>query len=314
MKSSRKGEKTNITFLIFAFNEEKRIEYPVKNFLPYGDVLVLDNLSTDKTTETAKKLGARVNRFRRDGKPFAERPEIVNRIYKDVKTDWVFWGMVDEMVPKICLELYRKIAAEGKYKVVVQKKKTLMFDDKSEFLPCDITVNFFRKDSIDFRNNKIHQTGRFADHVKPGEVLYLPPIDEYSVYHFSNYVTENLLTNFNIYTTEHARYISANNLELRIIIEPIITFFTHYIWGGAIWHGIRGIIVSLQYTYYSFIVLTKAYELKYNINLDSQEQNYARGKKELLKKSPKTNFLKKLKANLWITILSRIHKYHKFKK
>lgn len=314
MKSSIKGEKTNITFLIFAFNEEKRIEYPVKNFLPYGDVLVLDNLSTDKTTETAKKLGARVNRFRRDGKPFAERPEIVNRIYKDVKTDWVFWGMVDEMVPKICLELYRKIAAEGKYKVVVQKKKTLMFDDKSEFLPCDITVNFFRKDSIDFRNNRIHQTGRFANHVKPGEVLYLPPIDEYSVYHFSNYVTENLLTNFNIYTTEHARYISANNLELRIIIEPIITFFTHYIWGGAIWYGIRGIIVSLQYTYYSFIVLTKAYELKYNINLDSQEQNFARGKKELLKKSPKTNFLKKLKASLWITILSRIHKYHKFKK
>jgi len=314
MQQKNSSKKSNITFLIFTFNEEKRIEYPVKNFLPYGDVLLLDNLSTDKTGEIAKKLGARVSRFRRDGKSFVERPEIVNRIYKDVKTDWIFWGMADEMVAKTCLELYKKIASENKYKVVVQKKKTLLFDENSEFLPCDITINFFRKDSIDFRNNKIHQTGRFADHVKPSEILYLSPIDEYSVYHFSNYITENLIRNFNIYTSEQAKNISFKNLEIRIVIEPIITFFTHYIWGGAIWRGIKGVIVSLQYTYYSFIVLTKAYELKYNINLDTQERKYVRGKRALLKKSPKTNLLKKIVARLWISILSRIHKYYKFRR
>ncbi|MBI4225979.1 hypothetical protein HY612_02595 [Candidatus Roizmanbacteria bacterium] len=314
MLEKNRIKKSNITFLIFAFNEEKRIEYPVKCFLPYGDVLIIDNLSTDRTCEIAKNLGASVIRFRREIGTFAETPEVVDRIYKNVKTDWVFWGMADEMVPKTCLELYKKIASENKYKVVVQKKKTLLFDEKSEFLPCDITVNFFRKDSIDFRNNRIHQTGKFAKHVKPDEILYLPPIDEYSVYHFSNYITENLVRNFNIYTTEHAKNISHKNLEIRIILEPMITFVTHYLQGGAIWRGIRGLIVSLQYSYYSFLALVKAYELKYNINLITQERNFAVVKKELLKTSPKSSLFKRIRANLWIYFLSKVHKYYKFRK
>jgi len=50
---------SNITFIIFTYNEEKRIEYPVKCFLPYGEILVFDNYSTDKTREIVKKLGAK---------------------------------------------------------------------------------------------------------------------------------------------------------------------------------------------------------------------------------------------------------------
>lgn len=314
MLEKNRSKKSNTTFLIFTFNEEKRIEYPIRCFLPYGDILVVDNLSTDKTCEIAKNLGAEVIRFKRDDETIAETPDVVDRVYKNVRTDWVFWGMVDEMVPKTCLELYKKIASERKFKVVLQKKKTLLFDEKSEFLPCDVTVNFFRKDSIDFKNNRIHQTGRFAKHVKPSEILYLPPIDEYSVYHFSNYITKNLVRNFNIYTSVQAKNISPKNLETRIIFEPFITFFTHYFWGGAIWRGIRGLIVSVQYSYYSFLALVKAYELTNKITLESQEENYRRGKEQLLKKSPKTSFFKKIYATMWISILSKIHKYYKFRK
>ena len=52
--------KNNITFVIFTYNEEKRIEYPIRNFINYGNVIIIDNFSTDKTKEIAEKLWAKV--------------------------------------------------------------------------------------------------------------------------------------------------------------------------------------------------------------------------------------------------------------
>jgi glycosyltransferase involved in cell wall biosynthesis len=48
--------KNNITFVLFAYNEEKRIEYPIRNFIKYGEVIVIDNFSTDKTKKVAEQL------------------------------------------------------------------------------------------------------------------------------------------------------------------------------------------------------------------------------------------------------------------
>jgi glycosyltransferase involved in cell wall biosynthesis len=48
--------KNNITFVIFAFNEEKRIAYSIRNFINYGEVVVIDNFSSDRTVEISEGL------------------------------------------------------------------------------------------------------------------------------------------------------------------------------------------------------------------------------------------------------------------
>ena len=64
--------KSNITFIIGTLNEEKRIAYPLKSFLPYGDVLVVDHYSTDGTVEVAAegdegKINELIDLFHKEG-------------------------------------------------------------------------------------------------------------------------------------------------------------------------------------------------------------------------------------------------------
>ncbi|MEK7177813.1 MAG: glycosyltransferase [Patescibacteria group bacterium] len=304
--------KSNIIFIIFTYNEEKRIEYPIRCFLPYGEVIVSDDSSTDNTVKIAEKLGAKVIK-RKTHLPFVENKEETEFIFSHVKTDWVFWGFADEIVPKKCLDLIKKISLETKYKIVVQKRKTMLYDPESEFVPVDVSVNFFRKDSLDFSTNTIHQMGKFASHVKPDEVLYLPPIDEYSVYHYSRYNTESIINNLNTYSSLHARSASEKLIGMKMIFFPTFTFLKIYFLEGAIRYGLKGLIVSIQYAIYFFMVYAKAYENSQNVTLDSIESKFAVSKKNILKKSPKTSLLKIYLSKIWILFISKIHKFYKFK-
>ena len=91
MRYKSKKRKSNITFIIGTFNEEKRVAYPIKSFLPYGDVLVVDNYSSDKTVEVARSLGAKVVRRKNEG--WLDNEEAVNFALKYVKTDCTFWWL-----------------------------------------------------------------------------------------------------------------------------------------------------------------------------------------------------------------------------
>lgn len=304
---------SNITFILFTQNEEKRIEYPIKCYLPYGDVLISDDNSTDKTVAIAEKLGAKVIK-RRTKTAFVENKEEADFIFKHVKTAWVFWGFADEMVPKSCLDLYAKIAKENKYKIVVQNRKTIIYGDESVIVPGLINVKFFKKDAIDFTNNKIHQLGKFTTNVRPEDLLYLSPIDEYSVHHFSTDITERFIPKYNLYTSIQATDMESKISPINVAIVPFITFLIHYILLGAWRYGIRGFIVSVRGAIYSFLVYSKKYEIDNQINFETMENKFAKKKKILLTKSPKSNIFNKLWAQMIVIPLSGLHKYYKFRK
>lgn len=79
-----------ITFVLFMFNEEARIERAVRNFLPYGRVLVVDNHSTDRTVEIAKSLGADVLLHKNQG--WVEDEHTTSVVKSVVQTPWLYWG------------------------------------------------------------------------------------------------------------------------------------------------------------------------------------------------------------------------------
>ena len=306
---------SNITFVIFTQNEEKRIEYPIRCFLPYGNVLISDDHSTDNTVKIARKLGAEViNRKTYEKHLQVENEEEANYIFKHVKTDWVFWGFADTMVPKTCLELYVKTANENKYKVVVQKLKTLLYDNREYFSSINVTTRFFRKDSMDFKNNPIHQTGKYKNHVKPTDILYLPPIDEYSIYHFSTDTTPSILSKINLYTSIQASSSSAKFLGVKIILLPLLYFLNTYILSGGFKNGVQGFIVAVQYSFfYPILVYSKVYENEHNLTPELIEKKFSHTKRGLLVESPKSNIIKKIIASAKNALVSRMHIFYKFR-
>ncbi|MBI4009519.1 glycosyltransferase [Candidatus Roizmanbacteria bacterium] len=315
MKKNRL-KKSNITFVIFTYNEEKRIAYPIKCYLPYGDVLISDDSSIDNTVKIAEKLGARVIKRGHHGASFVETKAESDFVLSHVKTDWVFWGFADEMVPKTCLNIYKKIAQENKYKVVVQKRKTLMYDGESEFFPAigSVEIKFYKKGSMDYSNNTIHQSGRFAHHVRPQEILYLSPLDEYSVYHFSPFTTETQIKTISSYYLAHAKTLANNISNLKIVFNPLFLFFTVYILQGAWMRGIKGFIVAMQSMFYTYMISTKAWELKNDITWDSMEKKYRIAKEKMLISSPKSSIFRKVWAYIIMLMVSRLHKWYKFRK
>ena len=305
-------KKANITFIIFTYNEEKRIEYPVKCFLPYGEVLVFDNYSTDKTREIVEKLGAKAILINKSNVIFDETEKVVNFVFKHVKTDWVFWGFADDMTPKTCLDLYKKVSQENKFKIVVQKRKTLMFDGKSELDPGFITCKFFRKDSLDFTDNTMHQMGKFKSHVKPADILYLPPLDEFATYHFSRDIMADVIEKINRSSSEQVKTMHGKTSTIRIFLDPLITFIIAYFLYGLFRFGTRGFIVAMRHMMSRYALMAKKYEQDNNLTLVTIEDNFKQEKQKLLSKSPRSNLRQKIWAYVIIFFLSRLHLWYKF--
>lgn len=306
-------QSSNITFILFTQNEEKRIEYPIKCFLPYGEVIVSDDNSTDNTVNIARKLGARVIK-RKSHTAYVENKEETDFIFKQIKTDWVFWGFADNMVPKTCLDLYVKIAKENKYKIVVQKLKTLLYENREYFTHVNVATKFFRKDAVDFSNNVIHQIGKYAKHVKPNDILYLPPINEYSIYHFSTQTTTSIMAAANNYSTAHAKTTPTKFLGIKTILFSFLYFLHIYILNGAFRYGFEGFFVAVQYSFYHVLIYAKAYENKYKLSPNSIEKDYfSKIKKQMLQRSPRSNIFKKIVANMENAFVSRLHGFYKFK-
>lgn len=311
MSVKLKIKKSNITFIIGTFNEEKRIAYPIKQFLPYGDVIVVDNYSTDKTVKIAESLGAKVIKYKNQG--WAETKNRMDFVFNHVNTDWICLGAADEMIPKTCLNLYKKISKESKYKVVVQAKKTLLFKAGTDFLFGHICVHFFKKGALNYENKSVHER-KFSPDVKPNEVLYLPPMDEYSIYHFSIYTSEKFVSTTNTYSSIQAKFISNKFLSLKILLIPPLSFIMYYVVGRLFMIGMRGFIIAIEFTLYDFLSYAKAYESYNGINYESIENSFQKEKRRLKKYSPQSNIFKKSWAYVQIFFLSRIHKWYKFKK
>lgn len=310
-KSAHK-KKSNITFVVFAYNEEKRIEYPIKNFLPYGNVIISDDGSTDRTVIRAKQLGAQVIK-RKVHSPYLESGEETDFIFKHIKTDWVYLGSIDEMVPLSCLEVYKRISNDSSYKLVIQNRKTLMFNKLHEYIPVYTQVKFFRKDALNFHNSRIHDMGTLAEHVKPSEIFFLPSIDEYSIYHFSTHTTKSLLDNFNKYTEIESKLINTKNILFKIIFVPLFYFIMVYVLQRSFRYGIEGLIIAVENSYYAFLLYAKAYERDTHNTKEEIEKAFEKKKNKLLKIVPNSGRIKKIFAYLQHYFVKKLYILRKFK-
>ncbi len=96
----------NLTAVVLAKNEEKNIERCLKSLYFAGEILVIDDFSTDKTVEIARRFGAKVYNRLLNGDFASQRNFAMLR----AKYDWVFFVDADEVVPeKTKLEIISKV-------------------------------------------------------------------------------------------------------------------------------------------------------------------------------------------------------------
>ena len=216
---------SNIAFILFTFNEEKRIEYPVRNFIKYGEVIVLDGGSTDKTGEIAQKYGAKflsrpkINVAGAEGYNggiiFSETKEMLDFVLANTDKKWLFWQYVDDLAPKALLDKLVEISHQNKYKQVIIPMYTYLWGKTAHPAIKTAVGCFFQRDAVDFTNNQIHGMGKFLG--KKEEVLHLPARDEYAIRHFSLYNLKKFATSHLAYAEAEAGQKFANGQKFSVV-------------------------------------------------------------------------------------------------
>jgi len=273
---------SNITFVLFTYNEEKRISYAVRNFIKYGEVILLDSGSNDKTKEIAEKLGATFFIRPSSDKPQVETQENFDFLESKLKTDWIYWGYVDNIAPKSLVDKLIEISLQDKFKMVLVPLYTYLWGNTDNFIQKSYSPFFFHKDFIDFSDNYIHGMGKFLG--DKNQLLKLPNKIEYALQHFSTY-------NINKFVKGHLRYAEAEASEKYKVGKKFSTLRMLAGMGRYCWiygkrgykSGVLGLMIVLNYAFFRLMAYTKLYELENGITLDSIESKYSEKKEEILR-------------------------------
>lgn len=272
----------NITFLIFTFNEEKRIGQVVRNIINYGDVLVLDDGSSDQTKEIAESLGAKVVRRPKFDQVIVENEKMYKFILSQVKTDWFFWGYADNLAPKSLLEKLTEISKQDKIKYVNTPLYTYLWGETDYPAHKGYSPRFFKKGTIDFADNYMHGMGKCL--AKPEEILTLPMKDEYALQHYSLYNTEK-------FVSAHLRYALSEAGEkhkagkkfsrIRLLAAAWRYFWLYYKSGRK--NKNVGLFVALLYSCFRVMTYARLYELENGLTLEKMSMAYQQAGEDILK-------------------------------
>lgn len=272
-----------ITFILFSYNDAFRIEYVIRNFLPYGEVIVFDDNSTDNTGQVVKKMGVPFILRPPKKQPFVETEETFNFVMPHIKTPWVYWGWTDNLLTKSLLEQMVKIANEDKYKRVALPVYTYMWGDIEHRMMKAKYPNFFHKDFVTFKNNYVHHFGTFLG--KPEQDFQLPYDEQAAIYHFSLYNMEKFVQGHLRYANEEANYKKASGarkFSLYYLFGSMFNYFRLFYLNGGWKLKMIGFLNGLLFAFSRLLVAVRMYELENNITLESQEESYRIGKEKIL--------------------------------
>ncbi|MBF05408.1 hypothetical protein CL644_01740 [bacterium] len=271
----------NITFVIFTYNEEKRIEYAIRNFKKFGTVLIMDGGSDDNTEKIAKEFGATFLRRPLSVKPFTETQENLEFIKAHISTEWIYWGYCDNIAPKKLVQKMCKLSKQEKYKKVYLPMYTYLWGNITHHAQESHIPALFHKDYIDFSNNYIHGFGKFLG--SEDEVLKLPMEEKSAIRHFSTYNESKFVGGYMRYAEEEAKQKFERKEKFRI--SKLFAAMLRYLWiyRRALSKPKLGVLIMLNMAFGRLMTYTRLYELENEITIDSIEKRYSKEKEEILK-------------------------------
>ncbi|MCX6993108.1 MAG: glycosyltransferase [Kiritimatiellaeota bacterium] len=276
------------------YNEEKRIEYAIRNFKGKFKIMVVDNIppSTDRTREICERHGVEYVILDRCG--HAEQPIVMNELWKKITTDYMIYAMCAEYVPDELLHLYAKVANEKSYDTVCALRVSIIAGKHVFVWGRAYNLLFWRtgpgrfnrRDSVNYENNPIHRYGKLA--CDRSRVLKASNDPKLMFYQFQDYDTaawekQQVLNRSDIEAQQMCqngeRY-SFFKMIYRSLREFIIAYFIY----GAYQDGHLG----FMHSYFRFTIYMSSYmrlwDIEHNLQKDQIVAIHNTLKEKLLSK------------------------------
>lgn len=250
--------KTDMSAVILARNEERRIEYCLECLEWVNERIVIDNGSTDKTVEITKKKSAIVVRAN-DVASFAHLRNIGK---EHAHNTWILYVDADEQVTNALKNEILKVITDFKpdrdpVAYFIKRKNIYLghpwpFRDKMERL--------FRKEALIRWEGELHESPKVSGMV--GELSE-------PLLHDTHRTLEEMLDKTNKWSEIEAtlRYRSGHPAIVwwRLIRVMVTAFWDSYIKQGGIRIGATGLIESMFQSFSFFITYAKLWEMQLKI-------------------------------------------------
>lgn len=243
----------SVSVAIITKNEEQNIEDALRSVDGFEDIVVVDNFSNDRTVEICRKYTERVYQHPWHG--YARQKQIA---IDYANKEWVLILDADE---RITLDLRREIMenisttdCNGFY---IPRKNFFLgkWIRHSGWWP-DYTLRLFRKARAYMEPREVHEKV-----VVSGKVGHL----ENPMEHYTYRTISDFLERMDKYSTLAAREIIKKGVSmpaLKMFLNPGVTFLKMFFIRQGFRDGAYGLIISILYSYYTFVKYAKVWEAK----------------------------------------------------
>lgn len=242
-----------ISAIILTKNEEKNIVDCLESLSFATEIIVVDDSSSDRTLEIAKRMGAKVM-VRKLNNNFSEQR---NFALSKAKNDWVLFIDADERVtPDLRNEITEFLNNTNNYSGVYIKRQDVLWNHLFRF----------------------GETGnrRFIRLAKKNSGRWVRPVHEEwvisgelktfnnNIVHYPHQSISEFLREINYYTDIRAKELYESNVKINwysVILYPKLKFLHNYFFKLGFLDGLPGFVHSLIMSFHSFLVRGKLWLL-----------------------------------------------------
>lgn len=238
-----------LTGVILTHNEEASLTRCLDALKFCDEILVIDDNSTDKTLEIAKKHQARVVQHSLNGDFSAQR----NFAISQVKSGWILFVDADEIVtPELASEIQPSIQKSGNVSYFLPREDILWGKHKHYGDTKTSLLRLARRGAGEW-TGRVHETWQVSGATS---TLKNPLL------HYPHQTLTEFLRHISFYSTLRARELKSQGYKtniLEIILYPIFKFLYLWVWKLGFADGNQGFVSAMMMAFYSFLVRGKLY-------------------------------------------------------
>lgn len=243
-----------ITAIVHTYNAERHLDACLSALHGFDELLVIDNESTDRTVDIARRHGARVINKPRDGHRFVEAHRDFG--IRQATQPWVLIVDADEIVtPALRDYLYADIAANPQPHALLIPIKNYFMDKWMRCYYPDHILRFLYRDGTHWpayvHSRPTHQ----------GPVVKIPrQRTDLAFIHLANEGVGQSIAKMNGYTDFEAERRAQGFKPHQLLTQPLFRFVKTFLLKGGWREGWPGFIHAVHDGVYRFYALSKIYE------------------------------------------------------
>ncbi len=248
------NQKIKLSVVISAYNEEVRIEDCLKSASFAQEIIVVNNSSTDKTLEIAKKYTDKI--FTRSNNSMLNINK--NFGFSKARGEWILCLDADE---RITPELQKEILSTiNNQQLTINgywiPRKNIMFGkwiEHTGWYP-DYQLRLFRREKGRFEEKHVHEMVKVE-----GEIGHLK--NDMLHYHYST--IQQFLNKLNIYITNEADQLIKKGYKFKwqdAIRFPAEEFLSRFFAREGYKDGLHGLMLSMLMSFYHLLVVAVIWE------------------------------------------------------